>query len=52
MDEDRCPQTGEYDCTRCSGEYCETHTDRPCDCDVVQRHDLGKIDLDKGTSDA
>jgi len=26
------------DCGRCSGEYCETHGNDPCDCDVVDRH--------------
>lgn len=29
-----CPE----DCDKCSGEYCETHNVRPCDCDVVDRH--------------
>ena len=26
------------DCRKCTGEYCETHTTDPCDCDVVDRH--------------
>lgn len=29
-----CPE----DCPMCSGEYCERHFDRPCGCDVVDRH--------------
>jgi|SRR5581483_352871 len=28
----------EDDCTRCSGEYCETHITDPCDCDCEERH--------------
>lgn len=26
------------DCTRCSGEYCDTHGVAPCECDVEARH--------------
>ena len=36
---DCCPTTGEPDCGRCSGEFCEVHGHRSCDCDVNQRHD-------------
>lgn len=25
-------------CSMCSGEYCARHFDKPCDCDVVDRH--------------
>lgn len=25
-------------CTRCSGEYCDTHGVAPCECDVEARH--------------
>jgi len=35
---DTCPITGEKNCAKCSGEYCETHFDKPCDCDVIERH--------------
>lgn len=28
----------EPDCQRCSGEYCDTHINDPCDCDVIDRH--------------
>lgn len=38
MDSDRCPTTGELDCQMCSGEYCETHICRPCECDTAERH--------------
>lgn len=37
-DVDRCPTTGEVDCAMCSGEYCEVHFAKPCECDVVERH--------------
>ncbi len=33
-----CPTTGEIDCSKCSGEYCEKHFDKPCECEVVERH--------------
>src|SRR5208337_4371330 len=36
---DACPETGEYDCTKCSGEFCETHGVSPCDCDTAERHE-------------
>lgn len=26
------------DCGKCSGEYCETHNTRPCDCNCAERH--------------
>jgi hypothetical protein len=26
------------DCSRCSGEYCETHGMQPCECDTADRH--------------
>lgn len=42
---DCCPMTGEPDCKRCSGEYCDFHFDRPCDCEVCERHGLGEQDL-------
>lgn len=35
---DRCPTTGESDCQKCSGEFCETHGVDPCDCDTADRH--------------
>lgn len=35
---DGCPETGEPNCQRCSGEYCETHGTSPCDCAVDERH--------------
>jgi hypothetical protein len=25
-------------CERCSGEYCDKHASKPCDCDVIDRH--------------
>jgi hypothetical protein len=45
--------TGEG-CSKCSGEYCERHFDKPCDCDVIDRHtpededdfDISEEDLD------
>ncbi len=37
-DGDACPITGEANCRRCSGEYCEQHFSRPCNCDVISRH--------------
>jgi hypothetical protein len=27
-------------CTRCSGEYCESHGYHPCDCNVIERHQI------------
>ena len=42
---DCCPMTGEKDCARCSGEYCEFHFDKPCECGVEERHGLGEEDL-------
>ena len=45
MDVDRCPITGEFDCMMCSGEYCERHGYRPCDCDVVDRHRPKEMDI-------
>jgi len=38
---DCCPMTGERDCARCSGEYCDIHFAEPCDCPVCERHGLG-----------
>lgn len=35
---DRCPETGEDNCQRCSGEYCDTHFLEPCDCATDERH--------------
>jgi hypothetical protein len=35
---DECPTTGEKDCRKCSGEFCETHGIEPCDCDSADRH--------------
>ena len=35
---DACPESGEEDCSKCSGEYCETHGVEPCDCDTAGRH--------------
>lgn len=37
-DIDCCPSTGEKNCAKCSGEYCNTHHARPCECDVGKRH--------------
>ena len=37
-DSDRCPETGQADCQRCSGEFCEQHGTQPCECDVAERH--------------
>ncbi len=42
----RCPVTGEEDCSMCSGEYCEQHNCRPCDCDVVARHRAEATDVE------
>lgn len=38
VESDLCPETGERDCTRCSGEFCEQHGTQPCDCDTAERH--------------
>lgn len=35
---DACPSTGEKNCTRCSGEYCNIHFYDPCECDAADRH--------------
>lgn len=40
---DCCPSTGERDCRKCSGEYCNVHFSRPCDCDVNERHFIGQV---------
>jgi hypothetical protein len=32
------PECPGPDCWMCSGAYCETHFNDPCDCDVVARH--------------
>lgn len=37
-DGDRCPTTGEEECARCSGEYCDVHGTEPCNCDTAERH--------------
>lgn len=44
-DSDKCPITGEPDCSMCSGEWCEWHFDDPCDCGVAERHGLVEEDL-------
>lgn len=31
------------DCSKCSGEYCEQHFDKPCNCDVVERHTIPEL---------
>ncbi len=32
-----CPGPG---CSRCSGEFCETHGVDPCGCDCIDRHEI------------
>jgi hypothetical protein len=32
------PECPGPDCQKCSGGYCETHFNQPCECDVVDRH--------------
>lgn len=33
------PEFPGEDCKACSGEYCYTHFNQPCDCDVSERHE-------------
>jgi hypothetical protein len=37
LDEPVCPGP---DCTKCNGEFCEQHGVEPCNCDVLDRHNL------------
>lgn len=41
------PPSCDENCTRCSGEWCNSHFGSPCGCDVVQRHAV-----DAGTGEA
>jgi len=37
---DEHPNCPSQDCSKCTGEFCETHGANPCDCDVLDRHKI------------
>lgn len=41
----------DHTCYMCSGEYCATHYNSPCDCDVVDRHTYKVTDMPSNLPD-